>query len=477
MTVKRTKTKRIIKSQTKENNSKETKNKENKSKENKSNTHTTIIDNKSNNPNIKEKCIYFDNNGTTLICSKAEKIMMKWLKCYNPSSDFTLANGAKKLLKYAEEYIEDHCHTANKYTIIFTSGATESNCSIIRMIADAYYSNFFEKPHIVTSLMEHKSIISCLQSLEKMGIVEVTYVIPTIHGVITPTSIKEAIKDNTCLVTIMYANNELGTINDIPAIAKITHTTSNGKFKIPFHTDAVQLFGKHRIKLLGENKNGDMDIDVLSMSFHKLYGPKGIGLLIIKKDLIAQDGFGLNALITGSQQYGLRGGTENIPAIAGGIEALKHTFKNRKEKNKHLLKLKKLMLDLLSKKYKFSDYRDYIDYPNDKDRDKIELVLLGPPNYEKKVLPNTILLSIVKNKGKNFCNVKFKKKLNKNGIAISIGSACLTDDKKSSHVLDSINAPDIIKRGVIRISFSDDNTESEVKRFVKVFNKLLKEEC
>lgn len=422
-----------------------------------------------------EKYIYFDNNGTTLICPQAERAMTKWMKCYNASSDYRAAASVKKMLEAAEKQIHEHCNTGgpDNYIVLFTSGGTESNCTIIRMITESYYSNFFETPHIITSSMEHHSILQCLHDLEENKRVEVTYIKPTIHGVIVPNTVKNAIKDNTCLVSIMYANNELGTINNIPEISKIVHESSGSKFRIPFHTDAVQLFGKHRIKMMNGKKSSN-DIDALSMSFHKLYGPKGLGLLIIKKDLV--NGFGLNAIMAGSQQNGLRGGTENVPCIAGSMEALKYTFKNRVEKNKHLMKLKKLFLELMAKRYKFSDYRDYIDYPSDKDRDVIELVLLGPPNHEKKVLPNTILLSVVKNKGKPFCNIKFKKKLSKEGIAISIGSACLTGDAKSSHVIESINAPDIIKRGVFRISFGDANTETEVRKFVRIFNSLLKEE-
>ncbi len=430
------------------------------------------------------KYIYFDNNGTTLLCNQAEKVMIKWLKCYNASSDFSVASDARKLLKYAQDAIHKHCETGgpDKYVVLFTSGGTESNCTVIRMIIEAYHHNIIPLaqgeiiPHLVTSSIEHHSILSCLHDLEENKRVEVTYVKPTIHGVITPNSVKEAIKENTCLVTIMYANNEIGTVNHIPEIAKITHEASNRlkqvmgfKFTIPFHTDAVQLFGKHRIKMKGDGKSND--IDALSMSFHKLYGPKGVGLLIIKKSLV--DGFGINGIMSGSQQHGLRGGTENIAGIAGSIEALKHTFKNRTDKNKHLLKLKKLLIELLGKKYKFADYADYVDQSKDKDREPIELVLLGPPIHEKKVLPNTILLSIVKNKGKPFCNVKFKKKLNRAGVAVSIGSACLTGDKNSSHVIQSINAPDIIKQGVIRISLGDNNTETEIRKFVKIFNHIL----
>lgn len=429
-----------------------------------------------------KKTIYFDNNGTTLICLPAKRVATKWLECYNASSDAKVSNSAKRLLNKSKEYMHKHCGTGgdDNYVVLFTSGATESNCTIIRMIIEAYHRNMFEIPHVVTSEIEHHSILACLEGLEENKRVHVTYLKPTIYGVITPESVKNAINSNknTCLVTIMYANNEIGSCNNISEIAKVTHEASSDKFRIPFHTDAVQIFGKYQIKVIGEDKKGLNDIDALSMSFHKLYGPKGVGLLLIKKNIV--DGFGLNALINGSQQYGLRGGTEDIPGIAGSIEALKHTFTGRTKKNKDLLRLKKLMLDLLAKKYKISDYKDYLDdseffKKNSSNRDKIELILLGPPNHERKVMPNTILLAIAKNHGKPFCNIRFKNKLSRENIVVSTSSTCLTKQKTASHVMDAIQAPPIIKNGVIRISLGDYNTEAEVRKFVKIFIRLLSE--
>ena len=141
--------------------------------------------------------------------------------------------------------------------------------------------------------------------------------------------------------------------------------------------------------------------------------------------------------------------------------------------------LKKLLLELLSKEFTFIDYHDYIknpeSYKTETRKNNIELILLGHPDHERKVLPSTILLSIIKHNGKPFCNVKFKKALGVEGIVVSISSTCLTKNKSASHVLDSIDAPEKVKNGVIRISLGDDNKESEIKRFVNVFTKLLKE--
>jgi len=433
-----------------------------------------------------QKTIYFDNNGTTIICPQAARTISKWQRCYNPSSDGKEAISARRLLKLSKNYIHKHCETGgdDNYIVLFTSGATESNCTIIRMVVDAYHRNMFDTPHVITSEYEHHSTLSCLRDLEDNNRATVTYIKPSIYGIISPKEIGKAINEKTCLVTIMWSNNELGTCNNIREIAKITHDSSTSKFRIPFHTDAVQMFGKHKFPMHGEDKNGMHDIDALSMSFHKLYGPKHVGLLIIKKNVV--DGFDLRAIINGSQQGGLRGGTEDLPGIAGSIEALKYTFHNRTKKNMYLMKLKELLLELLEKQFKFINYKDYLKFDNNQlkfdndkislkdEKDDIELILLGHPDHKRKVLPNTILLAIIKNKGRPFCNVKFKKKLNKENIIVSISSTCLTSQNSSSHVMDAISAPKKIKNGVIRISLGDSNTEADVRKFVSVFTKLLK---
>ena len=139
--------------------------------------------------------------------------------------------------------------------------------------------------------------------------------------------------------------------------------------------------------------------------------------------------------------------------------------------------VKTLLLKLLSEEFNFIEYEDYISTDDDNkssSEDNIELILLGHPDHERKVLPSTILLSVIKNKGKPFCNIKFKKALGAEGIVVSISSTCLTDKKTASHVLDSINAPKKVKNGVIRISLGDNNKESEIRKFVKVFTKILK---
>jgi len=414
--------------------------------------------------------IYFDNNATTLICGPAKKVHTEWLSCYNASSDSKISKPAKKLLEKAGDMILAHCNVSTAtHTVLFTSGATESNCFIIKSCVKAYRKKLAEKesflkPHVITSSLEHHSVLECLHNLEETEEIEVSYVQPTIYGNILSEDVEKEIKPNTCLITIMFANNEVPVINNIEEIGELAH-----KNRIPMHSDCVQIFGKYKIDVEKNN------IDALSASAHKFYGPKGVGILIINNKLI--EGYGLTAEIHGSQQHGLRGGTENIAGIASCVIALKTTFINRKLKNQKLFKLRDVMLSKLSKHFTFGDFSKYLDASN-KDLPPLELVSLGPPEDKKGfILPNTILLSIAKNKGKPFCNVEFKKMLDSKNCVVSIGSACLTKSDKASHVLTAIGAPPVIKRGVIRISFGDTNTIEEINKFINIFKQSLEKQC
>lgn len=413
--------------------------------------------------------IYFDHNATTLICSPAVKTHVEWLKCYNASSDSKISKPAKALLEKAQDNLLAHCGVSSAtHTAVFTSGATESNCLIIKSCVRAYKKKLQEKgsellPHVISSETEHHSIIECLQMLKENDEIELTLVEPTIYGNILPEDVEKAIKPNTCLISVMFANNEIPVINNIEAIGQIAHA-----HRIPMHSDCVQIFGKYQFNMKDKN------IDALSLSAHKFYGPKGVGALIIDNNLI--EGYGLTAEIHGTQQKGLRGGTENVPGIASMMTALKNTFVKRKEKNIKLFKLREALLDKLSKIYLFGKFVNYIG--DNKENPALELVSLGPPQKNKEfILPNTVLLSIVKNSGKPFCNVDLKKSLDAKNFVVSIGSACLTKSDKASHVLTAIGAPPVIKRGVIRISFGDSNTFEEINKFVKTLQICIEKQC
>lgn len=407
----------------------------------------------------KANVIYLDNNGTTKLCKEAKKEMVNWLESRaNPSSDSIISKKSKELIEYSKKYILKHCGTSSdKYEVIFTSGASESNCFILRSVVEAYKYHTGKKPHIITSSTEHKSIIKCCKELSDNKYADITYIEPNAYGCINSDLVKRAITKDTALISIMMANNEIGCINNVKKIGEIAHEK-----KIPFHTDAVQIFGKYKIHLESSN------IDAISMSFHKLYGPMGIGLLILNNDLVT--GYGLKGQISGSQQNKLRGGTENVPAIAGSIAAMESTFMNRDSKNKKMYMFKKQIINELKRVLPLGDYKSYF---SDKSPTQNEFIVMGPSDngYRKPtVLPNTLMLSFAKNNledGKEFCNIELKKKLDNKNIIVSIGSACNTSDKNASHILYAIRAPDVVKKGIVRISLSDNTTKSEIDKFVK----------
>lgn len=403
-----------------------------------------------------KEIIYLDNNGTTKLCNDAIKEINKWLTTYgNPSTDSILSKKSNAMIQFTKDYILKHCKTnKTKHSVIFTSGATESNSFILRSTPAAYKRLYNKKPHVIISGVEHPSIMACAKCLCNNKLIELTTIMPEIDGSISPTKVKNAIKSNTCLISIMFANNETGVVNDIQSIGSIAKSKN-----IPFHTDAVQIFGKTIIDLPKNN------IDAISVSFHKLYSPLGIGLLIISNDIIKN--LQLEGIINGSQQGGLRGGTESVPNIAGSLKGMMYNFTNRNEKNKKLISLKTKCLSELEKilpMYTFEKYMSNISAIEHKH--EIFFVLFG---NIKNTLPNTILISVVSLK-KKFCNILLKKYLEKKfNIILAIGSACSTSSADASHVVTNMGASQVIKRGIIRISFGDNNKLNELSKFIPAF--------
>jgi cysteine desulfurase len=413
-----------------------------------------------------KKLIYFDNNATTFACIKAIDAYNKWAMCANPSSSSRIALPAKNIMTECTNYILSHCGVSvATHKLIYTSGGSESNNFIIRSCVKSFKKMSVEKnmpvkPHIITSSIEHHTSIACLHDLLDYNEIEVTFIDPDMYGIIDPSNVEKEIKKNTCLITIMHANNEVPAINNIEKIAKIAH-----KYNIPMHSDCVQTFGKYQINLK------ELGIEAISASSHKFYGPKGMGLIIISNELY--DGYKLHAEISGSQQYGLRGGTENVPGIVSMAASIKDAFHNREKKNEHLNEMRLKLIEMIEEKFIIEDYQKYINYNEyniPDDLNPLSIVFLGPDN-NKHVLINTVFLSVVKNIGIPFCNIELKKYLDDNGIVVSISSACLTNNDMASHVLTGIGAPKVIKRGILRISFGDNNNISELKDFMKFFIK------
>ena len=397
--------------------------------------------------------IYFDNNATTFMSPEVKQKMLEWTNRGNPSASYESAQAAQKMIKLFRARIgkvcgfnpccngEDTPVGPDQYKIIFTSGASESNCTLIRSIVDSYARILSKTPHIVASAYEHKSILLLLECLEDRGDIELTLVKP-VRGIIVPEFIARAIRPNTCLAVVMHANNETGAINDIRAIGKVCH--SNG---VPFHTDAVQTFGKYPPRPVDDN------VDSFSVSFHKMGAPPGIGALVVKRALL--EGYKLDPLIFGTQNDGLRGGTENLPGIGAASLAFEIAMRDRNDKNAKLGALKREILTcLIPLGIQWLD--DYVASP----RPGTKIVIISP----KQSLPNTIMLAAI-----NACNKKMKAELEKYNIIISVGSACNTNSRDPSHVLDAMEIPTDLMGGTIRVSLGDSNTSAEVKKFCVAF--------
>lgn len=403
--------------------------------------------------NKRTNLVYLDNSATTQTHPCVIQEITKWMKSINnPSTDNFLSEPSKQLLLFAQEYILKHCKVSiNDYTVIFTSSGCESNSFIIRSTVAAYRVKYNTKPHIITSEIEHKGIIDTINCLYNEGCLTYTMIPPNAEGIIDPKLVESAIKKNTCLISIMYANNEIGSINDIYSIAKIAE-----RHNIPYHTDAVQMFGKVAV-----NMNG---LTALSASFHKFNAGNGIGLLIIKNSFI--ESYKLKGIINGSQQHRLRGGTESTAIIAGALKGLINNFHKRNEKNKKLSDLRTYMLDKLSSYIPIVYYTKYEQYIRSQN---IMIVLFGPEvSQVNKYIPNTLLITVYI-KDHDICNVLLKKELEKYGVIVSIGSACNTSSSNASHVIRALKVNDKLKKGVLRISFGDFNIKTDVDKFIKIF--------
>lgn len=409
-----------------------------------------------------DSMIYLDNNSTTMMPISVQNDMFKWLNKGNPSSDYASACECRALMEGFKRFIARGCGLKSlaEFMIIFTSGASESNSTIIRMAVNAYRAKKYgHRPRVIISALEHKSIISCVTQLYHSGDIVMSIISPSRHGHIEPEDVKRAItisEEDVCLVVIMHANNETGTINDVAQIGQVCR-----KFGVPLFSDCVQTFGKMPPNLANAH------IDAISMSAHKFHGPPGIGALLVRASLVKSRGY--KPIICGSQNDGFRGGTENIMAIAGAYSALSLTWQDRQSKNAKMARLKRRLVTLLAQNIYTIDYEHYQSMTSsgrDGGNDPFIVVISGTGS---RFLPNTILLSVV-SRAKKICNSKLRRMLaDYHGIIISIGSACNTDSKKASHVLSALAADDYIKRGALRISLSDYSTNNDIALFVSAF--------
>jgi len=409
--------------------------------------------------------------------------MIRWMNRGNPSSDYKSAVECQNMMASFRKYMADKCNYVdygsidltkksmknNVFQAIFTSGASESNCTLIRSTVDAFTFKYNTKPRIVISAVEHKSIIDCATTLLSQNKVYLTIIKPKQNGHIVPADVEFALKsvEPVCLVSIMHANNETGAVNDIYKIGSICK-----KHNVPFYSDCVQTFGKFPIDL------SKVNVDAITASFHKIYGPTGLGIIIWRRNLI--DELNIKPLIFGSQNMGQRGGTENIIAVGPSFLALKLTWTNRTQKNNKLAKHKKALIAGINKRMTVINFTNYMNTRQILAAKKRPFVVLlsgehsltdMSKTYDSRskqdyYLPNTIMLSLVKLYGEPFCNMKIRKCLMDNHkIVVSAGSACNTYSVKASHVLYALGVDTYIKKGAIRVSLSDQTTDQDIQLF------------
>lgn len=443
---------------------------------------------------------YFDANGTTWIHPKALSAYNRASLLGNASAGY--ANRARDIVQHAQRIVMERTWTnPDEYQIFFNSGASEANNLIIRAVAmssgnvsSTVSTNNTGTPHIILSSIEHKTSIDCAMKLEKNGLIELSLIKPGIDSIIDPIDVAKEIKDNTRLISIMHINNETGAVNDIESIGSICKDAN-----IFFHTDAVQSFGKMEIPIPKWN------LDAISVSFHKLYGPQGVGCVVLSNKLaqvVYESGMG----IAGSQWNGLRGGTVNTPGIAASLEAMKQTFHKRTAKNNHLIKLKETFIYEMTRAFPLVPYDKFAGRTDDymfirrfekssintnenvrrfeKSLNNVGMVLLGPTRLGRpetaKSSPNVLLFALPlmyeHSKDDRICNIKLKKYIADRGFNISIGSACNTTSDEPSHVLEAIDAPFVIRSSVCRISMHDKTTISEIRKLVRLFKDAVQEQ-
>jgi len=360
--------------------------------------------------------VYLDNNATTRVDEKVLETMLPYFgEVYgNPSSMHGFGQESNKVMEEARKTIADILEV-EATELVFTASGTESDNMAIRGVARAYKKR---GNHIITSCIEHPAVRNTCKDLEKEGY-EVTYLSVDENGLVDLEELKAAIKRETILITVMHANNEIGTVQPIEEIAKI----ANEK-KIVFHTDAVQSAGKLKLK------PKEMGIDLLTISGHKFYGPKGIGLLYIKQ------GTRLGKVITGGgQERKRRPGTSDVPGIVGMATALKAAVSHQEEECKRL-----------------SELRDYFEEELSK---KIPEIVINAKGAQR--LPGTSSITFKYLEGESILL-----SLNYKGIAVSSGSACSSDDLQASHVLLGIGIPVEFAHGTIRFSLGKYNTKEEI---------------
>ena len=371
--------------------------------------------------------VYADNAATTKMSKAAINAMMPAFEEYyaNPSSLHSTGQAAAEKLFNARQSIAQNLN-AEAREIYFTSGGSEADNQAI--LTAAILGKRKGKTHIVSTAFEHHAVLHTLKKLEKEGF-EITLLDVHENGILTADEVQDAIRENTCLVTIMFANNEIGTIQPISEIGTVCKEKG-----VLFHTDAVQAAGHIKIDVK------KMNIDMLSLSAHKFHGPKGAGALYCRKGILLQ-----NLIEGGAQERGKRAGTENLPAILGMAQAFDDACRDIDKNAEYLTALRNRLIDGLSK------------IPHS--------VLNGDKNNR---LPGNVNMCFEGIEGESLLLL-----LDMKGIQASSGSACTSGSLDPSHVLLAIGLPHEVAHGSLRLSLSEENTMDEVEYIISTVPEIV----
>lgn len=376
------------------------------------------------------KRVYLDNNATTRMSERAVNAMLPYLKDIwgNASSVFyETGQNAERALAQMRKSVSEYLGASDANEIYFTASGCEADNWAIKGIASAYRK---KGNHIITTKIEHHAVLEACAFLEKNGF-EVTYLDVDSDGLVTPEQVEAAIKNSTILISIMTANNEIGTIMPIKEIADVAK-----KHKVIFHTDAVQAIGHMNVNVQ------ELGVDLLSISAHKFHGPKGVGALYIRNGVRIE-----NLIHGGGQERGKRAATENLAGIAGMTEALRQATDELDTNIEHMKTMRdRLMNGLLG---------------------KIDHIKLNGPKGDRR-LCNNVNISYEFVEGESILM-----RLNMKGIEASSGSACASGSLDPSHVLLAIGVPHEIAHGSIRFSVSPETTSDEIDYVLEVMPNII----
>lgn len=375
--------------------------------------------------------VYFDNAATTCVDQRVMDAMLPFF-----TENFGNANSAHQFGRYSKVAIEDARELIAKLIgaepseIIFTSGGTESDNAIIKGVVAAT-----RKTEIITSTIEHHAVIHPAESLKRNG-VKIIYLQPDNSGVIHPDQVAEAITDQTAIVSLMHVNNEIGSINPIKEIADVCSERN-----VTFHSDTVQSVGKIPVNVR------DLGLNALSISAHKIYGPKGIGVLYVKNGTPW-----IPWLQGGSQERRRRGGTSNVTGIIGLAEALKYATNELETHSSHFNELRKAAINKLEEKF-HGRYQ------------------VNGPQMEG--VPHILNIGFIPDGDYALDGEMLLLNLDIEGICVSNGSACTSGAMEPSHVLKGIGTPDGVAKSSIRVSFGKHNSVEEINYFIEKLDGIL----